>query len=367
MKGDGSGTPNAGENTRESSSESTSASTRVRTQRIVGDGTASAAALAATLPLASTTIAGTPETVDGGSLLTLPVAALHPGDLLLPSFASAQAADLQFCFRYAGKRLLTVPSQARDPATQVPTRAGESATPVATHLDYFEVREAQPAQPLELWVSNPRALIAPYLLTVSIRRAAAPSAEPFPAIAAPAIAAPAVAAVALRRTPQPLSQRLAPPALAPRICSPTSVAMALAALNQPVDWLGFVEQCRDEASGLYGIWPLNVHRAAQHGVLGAVEFFDRWEPVTALLAADCPVVASIRYDADALPGAPQRASAGHLVLVRAVDARSVLVNDPAGESLDAVPIRYPRAAFERAWFQSRGAAYYFLPPRQRTN
>ncbi|MGI9326598.1 MAG: C39 family peptidase, partial [Pseudomonadales bacterium] len=89
--------------------------------------------------------------------------------------------------------------------------------------------------------------------------------------------------------------------------------------------------------------------------------FSNWDEVTPFLAADLPVVASIRYGKDQLPGSPMPSTGGHLVVVFGVDERWVLVNDPAALDRSAVTLRYPRAAFEKAWFEHRGAGYVLLP------
>ena len=74
-----------------------------------------------------------------------------------------------------------------------------------------------------------------------------------------------------------------------------------------------------------------------------------------------PLVASIRYAAGELPGAPMLATGGHLVVVTGVDGEAVLVNDPAAPYHGTVSRRYPLAAFSRAWFRHRGAVYIVSP------
>ena len=106
--------------------------------------------------------------------------------------------------------------------------------------------------------------------------------------------------------------------------------MALGYLNATApDWAQLVTRSRDAATGMFGVWPLNLHAASRAGRLGAVEAFcDFSEPCSALRAGS-PVIASIRFEADALTGAPLTRTPGHLVLVHGVCRTQVRVNDPA--------------------------------------
>jgi hypothetical protein len=161
------------------------------------------------------------------------------------------------------------------------------------------------------------------------------------------------------RAPAPprYSQMLENPRIAARICSPMSLAMALndAPGRAPVHEL--LPLCRDPATGMYGLWPLALRAASRFGRLGAVEMLSDWSLVCANLEAGRPVVASIRYAAGALRGAPQAASGGHLVLVYGIEDGDVLVNDPAAPDRGSVARRYAIDEFAEAWFRHRGAAY----------
>lgn len=303
---------------------------------------------AAAHPLGDTEALPPVKIVGQQAILEIPIGALEAGSTLIPSFASLAAEPYRVSVALDGVALLENPSRAGDPALLAKSKP---ADPVQQQLDYFELTRRRANATLTLEISPASTLSAPCLLTLSVR----PLHQPSQALPAPS-------AAALGSRMPALCQRDAPPAIAMRICSPTATAMALHYLGQPVDWLGFTHRCRDEATGFYGIWPLNIYQASRVDCLGAVEAFSDWPAVSRLLAADLPVIASIRYTAGALPGAPQRASAGHLVVVCGVDAQSVLVNDPAGEDRSQVTRSYPRAAFEAAWFAHRGAGYYFLPP-----
>jgi hypothetical protein len=153
----------------------------------------------------------------------------------------------------------------------------------------------------------------------------------------------------------------AAPDIAPRICSPTSTAMVLAHWGCRDPWLQIVAECRDPATGMFGVWPLAIAAAARRGSVGAVELFDDWTAPLTALERGIPLVASIRFDAGALPGAPLLRSAGHLVVVFKAGPDTIGVNDPAAASVVDVTRTYPAKAFTEAWLGHRGAAY-ILPP-----
>jgi hypothetical protein len=161
--------------------------------------------------------------------------------------------------------------------------------------------------------------------------------------------------------PPRFSQMLENPRIAGRICSPVSLAMVLAMPPASVPLHEVVPLCLDAATGMYGLWPLAVRAASRFGRLGAVELLDDWTLVTASLDAGVPVVASIRYPAGGLPGAPQHATGGHLVVIHGVHGGMAAVNDPAAPDRGSVLRHYPVAQFAEAWFRHRGAAYILLP------
>lgn len=180
-----------------------------------------------------------------------------------------------------------------------------------------------------------------------------------------------------------LSQMTAAPGIARRICSPTSLTMALAALatqatagsgratpacaepdaDAALDalWQSVVSECLDPGTGLYGVWPLAIGAAARRGHPGAVELFCDWKAPLEALARGIPVVASIRFGPDALPGAPLRETGGHLVVVTGAGPGEVTVHDPAAPVRAEVARRYPADAFAHAWLANRGAAYILCP------
>jgi hypothetical protein len=160
--------------------------------------------------------------------------------------------------------------------------------------------------------------------------------------------------------PPTRSQQAAPAEIAMRICSPTCVSMVLHLWQRPHDWLALTEECRDPATGTYGVWPLAVAAAARRGSVGAVEVFDDWTEPLRILDLGMPLIASIRFGAGELPGSPLPGTNGHLVVVYGAGPELIRVCDPAAAP-DAVLRSYPAEAFSAAWLRHRGAAY-ILPP-----
>ncbi|MGA1371684.1 MAG: C39 family peptidase [Pseudomonadales bacterium] len=248
------------------------------------------------------------------------------------------------------------------PLPIVPAAAGTSAPPspdprASGEIDCWRLHDdlVNPTLTLELEAPTPTR----YLISVSAR--AYTLAEPLAPGSEQTTAAPI----------PPLSQLDAAPDIARRICSPTSLAMLIGSLRAQTgaavrhavleDWQALVAECRDPATGLYGLWPLAIGAAARRGFPGAVEVFESWRDPLAVLARGLPFVASIRFARDALPGAPLAETGGHQVVVAGINNEHVLVFDPAAPSADSVARRYPAAAFTRAWLSQRGAAYILCP------
>lgn len=170
--------------------------------------------------------------------------------------------------------------------------------------------------------------------------------------------------------PCPISQMQAEPSIAKRICSPTATAMAVAGEQALKHWPTAVKVCLDPHTKAYGKWPLAIYWASQNRRLGSVEALANWPTALTVLKAGSPIVCSIRFDKDALPGAPLQRTDGHLVVLYGVEFEGesgfALVMDPAAESHAEVARRYPLEAFSQAWLGQRGGAYLFSPTQART-
>lgn len=230
-----------------------------------------------------------------------------------------------------------------------PSCPGTTAfSPISMHIDCFHTEADVPASRLFFHLRQPSPPDL-FLAVLSVR----------PLRLAPGM--PRRQAVGAQ-TPPAISQMEAPQGIRQRICSPTALAMMLKAEDAKIDWPDVVAQCLDERTQAYGCWPLAIRCAAGYGRVGAVEALASWDPVLAVLRASLPIVASIDFGPGELPGAPLAKTAGHLVTCHGLDGDSVLVHDPAAESVAAVPRRYDLAAFSKAWLGHRGASYILGRP-----
>ena len=170
--------------------------------------------------------------------------------------------------------------------------------------------------------------------------------------------------------PCPISQMQAEPSIAKRICSPTATAMAVAGEQALKYWPDAIKACLDPHTKAYGKWPLAIYWASENMRLGSVEALADWPTALTVLKSGSPIVCSIRFGKDALPGAPLRQTGGHLVVLYGVefDGESgfALVMDPAAASHAEVARRYPLEAFSQAWLGQRGGAYLFSPTQTQT-
>ncbi|MCB1686478.1 MAG: C39 family peptidase [Pseudomonadales bacterium] len=284
-----------------------------------------------------------------GWLTAIELPELPAGQIVAPSFSLLSEADydFQFCLCVEETRY----PLARVPGRETLTNASDSQ--VQTAIDCYH--SLMPLSRVRLEV-HCRSQHPPqrYLFSVSARPALLEADMP-------GCGSPAGARAFRTGLPPAYSQMLENPRHAAGICSPVSAAMVLAHHGHLPVRERFIAACLDPLTRAYGVWPLAIHAASRQGSIGAVELFEGWAPVIACLERDLPVVASIRFSAGTLPGAPMAATAGHLVVVHGLEGDSVLVNDPAAPHHGAVNRRYPVTAFSEAWFRHRGAAYILLP------
>jgi hypothetical protein len=283
---------------------------------------------------------------EGGYSATVPLLDLPAASIIAPSFSLLGTPDYRFRFSLEwADGSAPLPQCPVEPESRPDRRDG---TAVRTAIDCFHTVQPLRDVRLVLWVACPSEPQR-YLLTASVRPCRLDVQAPEP--------------LATRRAPEPprFSQMLENPRIANRICSPVSTAMVLTLHRPDTDRGAVIAECHDPATRMYGLWPLAIRAASVRGIVGAVELFHDWSPVQRCLERGLPLVASIRYGADELPGAAQRASGGHLVVVHGIDGDAVLVNDPAAPDHGSVARRLPLDAFGRAWFRCRGAAYILAP------
>ncbi|MCZ6644552.1 MAG: C39 family peptidase [Gammaproteobacteria bacterium] len=291
----------------------------------------------------------------------IPLPEISSGTIVVPSLSICR--DASYSFRFSLNfsdqifALNEVPSSSNGPSSHhVPSSekapAGrpaeaENKHPISTHIDCFHTHQHIPTSTLRVEVKG-FSNAEQYLLCVTARSITCEEvAIPQRAVHCP--------------SPPSLSQMQANDKIKHSICSPTCLAMLLQHFDRPIDWLDFVASCRDETTGLYGVWPLGIYAASRQGCIGAVEVFDDWENAALLLESELPFVASIRYPEGSLPGAPNAASGGHLVVVHRLDEDNIHVLDPAAPTVDEVARTYPQVAFSSAWLSHRGAVYVLLP------
>jgi hypothetical protein len=160
----------------------------------------------------------------------------------------------------------------------------------------------------------------------------------------------------------PLSQLGEDPAIAMRVCSPTSVAMVLGYWGLDATTAAVAADAFHPPTDLYGVWPAAIRAAAARGVAGYLLRFPDWTAAAWCLTRGLPIVASIRYAAGELGGAPMDATTGHLVVLTGYEDGTVLVNDPAAPTPETVPRRYRRHELTRAWLERTGVGYVLFDP-----
>lgn len=152
-----------------------------------------------------------------------------------------------------------------------------------------------------------------------------------------------------------ISQMQANPSIRRHICSPICLSMVMG--HAARDAIEFAEECYDPVRKMFGIWPRNIRAANGRGFSGAIETFASLDEAAKLLEQGYPIIASIRYARGELQGAAVESTGGHLVVVRGLSERKVLVNDPAANTSDEVARAYDRREFARAWLGRRGVGY----------
>ena len=282
---------------------------------------------------------------DNGWITRIELPDLHAGYIIAPSLSVLcdEPYGFQFTLCSGTKARWPLPSSPRTEPIQ-----DASSRKVRTALDCYHIIKPLCNVSLEVTCSAPGEPTN-YLLVVSAR----------PVELSPGALPPHSAEC--RQVPPQRSQMLENPRIASRICSPIAAGMVIGYHGHAVDWRQLLMDCYDPVTKMYGMWPLAIRAASHYGCLGAIELLASWDDVSSCLTADLPLVASIRFAKNQLPGAPLTATGGHLIVVHAVNSERALVNDPAAPNHGAVARSYPTPALAEAWFRHRGAAYILLP------
>jgi uncharacterized protein YvpB len=271
---------------------------------------------------------------------------------LVPSYSALTSTPVSFrfelCARVAGAWSTWVAADTIGSAVFDPLPA--TGAPLSVDIDEFTTSAPADAIRLRMRGRGERAALAsPWLITLSASdRRSAPS-TPVPSARGARLPVPAI------------SQMVGGPN-AMRICSPTSVAMVLGYWGRDVSALSLAADVFHSGTDRYGVWPAAIAAAARHDVAGYLLRFPDWAAAAWCLDHAMPIVASVRFAAGELRGAPLAETSGHLIVLTGYDGDWVLVNDPAGVGDDGVRRRYQRADLERVWLQRAAIGYVFFPP-----
>ncbi len=148
-----------------------------------------------------------------------------------------------------------------------------------------------------------------------------------------------------------------------RICSPTALCMALNALGRPVALSTVLQNVYDPAADIFGNWFFNTAYASQQRLDVHFQRFGSLSELEENCASNSLVIASLSYEENELPGAAQKQTSGHLVLIRGYKDGQILVADPAGETAADVLRAYDAKPFARAWINNKRGAAYLLRKR----
>lgn len=160
----------------------------------------------------------------------------------------------------------------------------------------------------------------------------------------------------------PCSQMEQPEQIRSRICSPTSITMGLRHFGIKADPVAVAQQAYHAELDLYGVWPASLYAASQYGVMGLISGISSAADIADIAMRDIPMAASISYQDGALSGSAIKGTRGHLVIVNGIDARGVVVNDPAAPDHTQVRRHYQTDEFLKAWSHKKGLGYFMLGP-----
>ena len=297
-----------------------------------------------------------PAAAQAGFETHIDIFELAAGELLVPSLVLPSTQHYCYsCSLAAGEDEWCLPPVCSDPTLRSQSKTPEHKTPeaVSTHIDLFAIKTALPKAQLRIQL---RAKNSPedYLLVLSRRphlnNSSLNSAVLSPGSQPLAIDRPEHQVPALSQMTQPSTQRNG-------TCSPTALSMVMAYYGAPYQ-PATVDMCKDPATGMYGVWPLNIVQAGSRGFTGAVELISNWSDIAHYPG---PFIASISFAKGGLEGAPLEKTGGHLVVVCGTSRDKVLCNDPAAPTAATVKREYDFEQFSRAWLGSRGATYLINP------
>jgi hypothetical protein len=146
------------------------------------------------------------------------------------------------------------------------------------------------------------------------------------------------------------------------ICSPTSTSMVLQyfGVNRTTDENALA--IYDPENDMFGNWGRNIARAGDLGMDAWLDRFRNWDKVKSYIANGQPLIANIRFKAGEFPSNVQKATAGHLIVIRGFTKDGdVIVNDPASRDKGNGVI-YKANELAKAWFENSGGVGYVIHP-----
>jgi hypothetical protein len=112
-----------------------------------------------------------------------------------------------------------------------------------------------------------------------------------------------------------------------------------------------------------GNWPFNNAYAATFGLQAEVMQLHSLTEAEQFIAAGIPLVASMAFSGNQLPGFLLKSTDGHLLVIAGFQPNGdVVANDPAAVDDTQVRRVYPRQQFERAWLGATGGIVYVIHP-----
>jgi hypothetical protein len=111
-----------------------------------------------------------------------------------------------------------------------------------------------------------------------------------------------------------------------------------------------------------GNWPFNTAYAGRFGLNGFVTRLRSLNEAEAFIAAGLPLVCSLSFKKNQVPGLTYGTN-GHLLVLAGFSATGQpVLNDPAAATNAAVRKTVERAEFEEAWLDTSGGLVYVIYP-----
>ena len=151
--------------------------------------------------------------------------------------------------------------------------------------------------------------------------------------------------------------------LAGQICCPTSIAMILESHGIDIGTSESAANSYDVENKIYGNWPRSAQSVVRWGLASEVRRFRDTSDVRRVLATGNPLMASIRAKKGDFTSIPDRATAGHLILIRGVtSANEYVVNDPSHAGPQGEEVVYSEQEMKNIWFDKGGVGIVIWNP-----